>query len=241
MLKLAHVRRDENAARLLRLRFETIDQVRRHFYPVGGRSLVFFPAVLGVRQSESVVLDVSFAGSDQHCLLRGVTMAPAESDSLGRWLEFPGDSVVATLYSAAQSARRKNRRHPTDLLASVKRGDDVPSACRILDVGMGGARLSGAPFTAQPGEMVRLSPFGPGALSGPGAQVIWTRGSELGVRFSGVGTIQRTAVAALVELSRKHSELALEVPHSRICRCAEGGPVVDPPLPPSVRRSTGSG
>ena len=89
--------------------------------------------------------------------------------------------------------------------------------------------------------MVRLSPFGPGAIPGPAAQVVWTRGAELGVRFAGAGTVQRTAIATLTELARKHSELALEVRHARICRCTEGGPVVDPPMPPSIQRSTGSG
>ena len=241
MLKLAHVRRDENAARILKLRFESVDQVRRHVYPLDGRSLIFFPAVLGVRQSEAVVLDVSFGSSDQHCLLRGVTLPATEADSLGRWLEFAGDGVVAGLFNATQSARRRNRRYPTDLLASVLRQDGLTSACRILDLGLGGARLSGAPFNAHAAEIVRLSPFGPGAISGPGAQVIWIRGSEIGVRFTGIGALQRTAVATLVELARKQSEMAIEVPHARICRCSQGGPVGDPPLPPSIRRSKASG
>lgn len=217
--------------------FDSPDQVRRHFHVFSGRVVVFFPSALPVRQGEPVVLDVSFTASDQHCVLRGNALALGAGEALGSWLEFSAHGLVAGLESAAATAKRRHRRFPTNLFGSVERAGGMPAVCRVLDVAMGGARLSGVSFQPRVGEPLGLALFGSESGKASG-EIAWVRGREVGVRFVRHVAAQRFAVSTLVDVARQHLAEAVEVAHPAVCRCTQGAALVEPALPRSAYRST---
>lgn len=92
---------------LPRYRFDSTEQVSRHFRLATGRVVLFYPAALPLRYGEPVILDVTFGASDQHCPLRGTVLAKeSASQSVGLWLEFAAHGLVASLRSAGVSLRR---------------------------------------------------------------------------------------------------------------------------------------
>jgi hypothetical protein len=227
VMKPIEIVRDEHAASIVRICFESAGHLRRHLRPGDRRTLLFCPAVIAVGESEPVVLDLSFLDNDQHCLLRGRALPVDHIDAPGCWLEFD-DEAIAGVFRAAALPRRGQRRYPAGIAANVSTESGASSGCRILDVGTGGARLTGVSLEVSPGDRIRLAPFGPGDRSGPRAIAVWARGSEIGIRFAGAGATQRTAVVMLVGMARACADAALEIAHPPTCRCLPGNPAEEP-------------
>lgn len=226
--------------RLLRYRFDSPRQIPPHFHPVNGRMLLFYPSLLALRPGVPVILDVSFIASDQHCVVRGAAIGREAGNAYaGSWLEF-GAGIASSLRAATVHARRRQRRFPVETLVHVERGRGLPEMARLVDVGLGGGRLRGLSRKVAAGDRLRFSlPSGePAALEVP-VRVAWVRGAELGFEFDHASRAERSAIGALVEEARHKLSGAYEATHPTFCRCGDGEPVPEPPLPRSVHRTAG--
>jgi hypothetical protein len=230
------------AVRLLRYRFDTIHQVSRHFHVATGRVVLFYPGLLTLRPGEPVLLDVTFISSEQHCPVRGLVIGKeGGTQYVGWWLEFAAHGLVGSLQSATANPKRRQRRFPADVVVNIDRQEGMPVVGKLADVGNGGGRIVGVTVRAAVGETVRLSMFSDEPDSPVlAARVAWARGSELGVEFIKRSSAERTAIVALVDEVRQKLAAAYEVAHPSFCLCTDGKAVVEPPLPRSTHRQTGS-
>ena len=228
--------------RLLRYRFDTVEQVPRHFHVVPGGVLLFYPCLLALVPGEPLLLDVSFIASDQHCPLRGKVVGKETSGQYaGAWLAFPAAGLVNSLRSAAATPKRQQRRFPADVVVNVERDQGMPVVSRLLDVGAGGARLARGAISALPGDRVQLSLFSRDT-GGPvvRATVAWIHGSDIGVEFQKPSPSERAAIALLVGEAREKLVDAYEATHPTFCRCLDGERAAEPALPQLTHRQTGS-
>src|SRR3954463_9660837 len=107
--------------RLLRYRFDSVEQASRHFHVVSGRVVLFYPSLLALRPGEPVLLYVSFINSEQHCRVSGVVIGKdAGGPYAGAWLEFAAHGIVESLQNAVASGKRRQRRYPTDIVINVE-------------------------------------------------------------------------------------------------------------------------
>jgi hypothetical protein len=232
MLKLAPRPRAE----ILRYRFDGADQLRRHFHSIDGSVLFFYPANLKLAQGEPVLLEIGFTNSDQHCALRGNLHSREAGAFRGCWIEFSMAGLVEGLHAASLSPKRTFRRFAMDLVVQAERTEGMPVVCRLLDAGMGGARIAGLPGRTQPGDELSLSLFGSGALRLGRIRVVWTRQGESGVQFLKNGAAARAAIAHLVSSAQAQRQATAEQHHPAACACTRGGDVAAPPIPRAVYR-----
>src|SRR5205814_8145997 len=74
--------------RLLRYRFDTVAQARKHLHPMEGRQLLFFPdPFLDVRDGQSIQLELCFTGSEQTLTVRGLVHSVETGALRGAWLD----------------------------------------------------------------------------------------------------------------------------------------------------------
>jgi PilZ domain-containing protein len=223
------------AVRLLRYRFDSADQVTRHFHVATGRVLLFYPSLATLRPGEPVILDVAFTLSDQHCPVRGTVIGrDNEMQHVGSWLEFSAYGLVSSLNGATTNPRRRLRRFPTCTVVNVERGERMPVVGKLVDVSMGGGRLSGLSYKVSAGDVVTLNLFS--SARSLAARVLWMRGPEAGIQFIKPTSVERAAVAQLVEAAADRFVNADEARHPSACRCQEGYSVIEPPLPRAAHR-----
>lgn len=227
-----------SSVRLLRYRFDTVAQVSRHFHLTSGRVLLFFPALAPLSPGQPVLLHATFPNSDQQCIVRGAVFGKDLSGQFaGCWLEFTAQSVVSSLRSTLATPKRRLLRFPTEVLVSVERPEGMPLLGKLVDVGMGGARIARVGARTTAAQNVRLSFFarGSGARTIT-ARVAWVHGPEIGVEFVRPTPSERTVIAALAEDARQRLADADEAVHPMICRCLEDSAVAEPPLPRAALR-----
>ncbi len=228
------------SVRLLRYRFESAEQVHHHFHVVQGKVVLFYPCVLSLRPGDPVLLDVTSASSEQHCSLRA-TVIGSESGGghSGSWLNLVATTALA-VRGALLHPKRRQRRFPTDLLVTVAHRAGMPVVGKLIDVSLGGGRISGISINVTTGDRLHLSVVAQQtAVLDITARAAWVRGSDIGVEFKpSPGT--RGALAELIEASRQALAQAYEATHPSFCQCLDGKAVADPPLPRSVHRQTGS-
>jgi hypothetical protein len=226
--------------RLLRYRFDSVDQVSRHFHVAGGRVVMFYPCLLPLRPGEPVLLYVTFMNSEQHCRLAGVVIGrDAGGQYAGAWLEFAAYGIVAGLQSAT-TPKRLQRRFPTDTVINLERPDGLRVVAKLIDVGLGGGRMSGTSVRVTPGDNVRLSLFSRDTGTPViGARVAWARPQEIGIEFNSPFPAERAAIAALTAEARQNLANAYEATHPTFCRC-KTDTVAEPPLPRPPHRQTAS-
>ncbi|HUJ25324.1 MAG TPA: hypothetical protein VLW85_04845 [Myxococcales bacterium] len=82
--------------RLLRYRFDTLEQVSRHFHLVNGRVVLFYPGLALLKSGEPVLLEVAFLASEHCCEVRGTVMGKEKGGRhAGWWLQFPREVGLA--------------------------------------------------------------------------------------------------------------------------------------------------
>jgi hypothetical protein len=218
---------------LLRYRFESLDQLKRHLnVMVGGRSLLFYPArhVAG-EGGDRVVLET--AAGEQQMLLRGAVLSRVEG---GLWLDFPDGRLARRLGAGALTGRHQ-RRLPVDLMVDVR--GPAHKLGRLLDVSMGGGRLAGVPGLNEGDEVVLRLMTALGGLSPElgRAQVVRSAvAGETAVKFVRTDTATRVAATKLFESIRARWASAPEVVHQPEC-CVDGK-VLAPTIPRVIARET---
>ncbi len=233
--------RPATSVRPLRYRFDSADQVSRHFHVAGGRVMLFYPCLLPMAAGEPVLLDVTFVTSEHHCPLRGAVVSrESGSQYVGVWLEFSAHDLVAKLKSETALPKRRHRRFATDLVVNVEQGEGMPVVGKLVDIGFGGARIAGVSMKTRPGDRHRLSLFArDSGAPRIDARTSWTHGAEIGVEFIRPPPTQRTAIAALVNDASRRLAEAYEATHPPFCRCLDGNAVAEPPVPRSSRPLAG--
>jgi PilZ domain len=101
----------------------------------------------------------------------------------------------------------------------------------MLDLGVGGARFSGA-AGFDPGERLELRLLSADGLTFHDlsyAHVVWVEGEEMGVRFDGADRVGRRAVSRLLAETEELWEKAWEGEHA--AGCCEGGVLLEPRPP----------
>jgi hypothetical protein len=214
----------------MRYRFENLDQARAHVRDVEGGALFFCRDVQICFMPEApVCLSFSFSGGDVNRLLHGHVAATAEGG--GTWIEVHDTRPLRTL-TPTEAVRR-----------SVRMGCDAPvtahstsrgATLRMLDLGVGGARFSGA-GGFDPGERLELRLLSADGLTFHDlsyGHVVWVEGEEMGVQFDSTDRVGRRAVARLLAETEELWEDAWEGEHAAGC-CAGG--VLLEPEPPAAR------
>ncbi len=215
----------------LRYRFESGDQIRRHFHVAGDRAMLFYPhADRTLQQGARVALEIGFTQSDQRCSAYGQVHSATEAPR-GVWLEFSSHAVTSGIEEALRRPKRRSRRVPTNFLVSVSSTPTVSHLARLLDVSTGSARLGDT--SVHTGDHLWLRVLGalpqmPGDL-GP-ARVTWVRDGEAGVRLLN-GTVGRAIVMNLLTRVDEQWAGAKTVTHAALCHCTQGGEVTEPPPP----------
>jgi hypothetical protein len=228
---------------VLRYRFDSAEQVARHFHVAADRVVLFFPSPQALSAGESVILEVAFKSSDQHCMLRGHVLGKdAVIQPPGWWLEFSARGLVSGLRAASVAPKRRQRRFPTQALVNVELPEGVSLVARLSDVCASGARMVSAALHCAKGDRLRIALYSGNALptSSVAAVAAWVRGSEVGIQFQPASGLERRAIDALVDDARQGVLAAYEFAHPAICECMNGGAVIEPPLPRSAHRRTES-
>ena len=212
--------------RFLRYRFDTATQLRRHCRLVDGRVLLFFPDEHpDLLPGSRALIELCFSNSEQQVALPARVRSREVRRVTGHWLELRALSIVAGLQSAVGSPHRHQRRLTFDQLAWVSHEGSPVLACPVLDLSLGGARLWGIPWAAQPGDPLAIRLPYEDKLE---AQVAWARGREIGVRFDAESLASAATTYARMEAAWSNARLAL---HDPACACESGGAMVEPPSP----------
>jgi hypothetical protein len=207
---LSMQRRHAAKPRLLRYRFDSLDQLERHLHTVKARTLLFFPNAIDLRMGDLVTLEIGVIATGPVCLLRGRVYGIEDSIFQGAWLEFATSAVVGAIKRSPQA---RARRLPSHVFVRVEREREVPLLCRLEDISDSGARVSGLGAQLSTGEALKFSVMGKaGSWNG---RVCWSRWSEAGVEFS-ASQWQMWGVALADRLE------ATEHRHFSACDCLHG-------------------
>jgi len=215
---------------VLRYLFDSSDQVARHLHAVAGHSLLFFPDPRpAVKGGERVPLEVALPA--QQMMLRGTVHSCVAGLRPGAWIEFDDARLARRLESDAASIRnRKHRRLGTDLMIEVREADGGSRFGRLLDFGLGGARISAAAGPAEGGEVqLRILTSSQPAVSVAHARVARAANGEIGLSFAGVDPASRASIGRLFREVVAAWNTARTVRHLPLC-CRRGN-VIEPPLP----------
>ena len=97
---------DSRAASLLKYRFGNMQQMHNHLHVVEGRTLFFYrDPHTTLAGAARVVVEFSFADSEQVATLRGSVLSKVEGDGgqTGAWIEFPDAKLVRKLDQGARA------------------------------------------------------------------------------------------------------------------------------------------
>jgi hypothetical protein len=219
---------------LFRYVFDHSFQVHRHLHAAEGHTLLFFPdAGAPEKGGDRIMLEVDIHTAEQHSLLRGTVHSRVAGVNPGLWLEFPDTRFLRKLeQDAAALLMRKQRRLPIDLMVEIRPVvGRQPIMARLLDVSLGGARLTASPDLRANTEVnLRLiSPPKDIPQDLGRARILRAGEHDGGVRFARQDAASRIACTKLFEMTRKEWERARQVHHLPQC-CKEGG-VIEPPIP----------
>jgi hypothetical protein len=224
-------KQDPKRTALLRQRFDSIEQIRKHLHAVEGTTLFFFRApTLVVAGGTTVLLELCLETSDQTRLMRGSVLARAEEQGL--WLQFPGTRFTRDIDARGLVARR-GRRVGTDRLVRIRKSRSSEYLAVLLDVSQGGARLGGGlPPSLGKGQDVEVILAAPEHGDPPElgrAKVVWVEEGEAGVAFDRTSPSTRVAITKFFHSAETPWKQAIEVTHLRDC-CGTAG-VREPPVP----------
>jgi hypothetical protein len=229
------VKQTQRDAILLRYRFDDLAQMNNHLHVNNGRTLFFFREPRASLESGArVVIELSFANSEQVTTLRGSVIARVEGKgSAGAWLEFPDSRLAKRIDSrgAMALAHRAQRRLGCDLMVEMKWGA-VASLGRMVDVSLTGARVLGATGVHLDNDVqlrvVGAQPPIPSDLCR--AHVARAdNGGDIGLRFLRDDSGSRVAASKLFQAVQASWSKALEIAHSPLC--CKNGNILEPPMP----------
>jgi len=234
---------EKQPASLLKLRFADHAELQNHLHVVDGRTLFFFRELTAsLHGGERVLVEFSFANSEQISTLRGSVLGrveTAESGHTGAWLEFPDAKLAKRLERGAEGiATRQHQRLPCDLTVEVKQGRR-PFLGRMMDVSMGGARILGATAVRgatpiRPGTSVGLRIIGaeppvPADLGLAEVVRVDLQTGELAIRWMRSDPVVRVSSLKLIDAIRRSWTRAQQMVHAP--PCCRLGRADDPPMP----------
>jgi hypothetical protein len=222
---------DAKKAALLRHRFDSVDQLRRHLHVVDSSTLLFFrDPTLGLTTGALALVELAFESSEQTRVLRASVLARAEGQGL--WLAVPNTRFARDVLERGLLPR-KGRRVGTDEPVRLKRLGGAEYMVRLLDLSMGGARVGGGlPALLAPGNIVALTLLP--AEAGPAPEVtrgkvVWVEDGEAGIMFDRDMESSRVAAGRLFRSLEQPWAHAREIRH--LAGCCKDGAFLDPPVP----------
>ena len=222
--------------RLLRYRFESCAQARRHVHFLEGRQLLFVFDPMGeLHERQRVLVAFCFTESEETATAPGEVCSIETGRLRGAWVElFPARFLEELEAALRNRPRRRHRRVPADAMIRIERPGKPAHVARLIDVSGGGARFAGAAGVWSAGERVGIAPMGGGStLRG---KVAWSRSGEMAIEFERSDVTTRVAATKLMEAAIMRWSAAREVQHPGMCHCDEGGPVLEPLLPRAAHR-----
>jgi PilZ domain-containing protein len=214
---------------MLRYVFDDPLQARRHLHSAEGHSLLFFgnPRAPGIG-GERVVLDLEVPSRGQYSLLRGTVHSRLAG--AGMWLDFPDVSLLRRLEEPGPELR-KQRRFAADLMMELHiLGSEAKQVGKLVDVSLGGARISGCRIPVGSEVTARLAlPMHDLPRDFGRARVLRVGERDSAIEFVRDEDRARMAVAKLIEAMHTSWERAPMVAHPPAC-CGPNG-VLEPPLP----------
>jgi len=222
-------RTDAPQAAVLRYRFDSPAQLRRHAHPCRGGLLLFFPDPwLELEAGTKVALEVAFDASDQRCTFSGAVQSVEQRSPAGTWLQLTAPGLLPAPNLAESAPRRRHPRVTTCIAAVLHRAEGDAHPVHLVDVSLGGARLVDAPAMAA-GELITVHPIDPSAALG--CLVCWAQSGESGVEFRRSEPPTRTAASALLSLAAHGRDRVRDVRHPISCTCLETGRLLEPSRP----------
>jgi hypothetical protein len=222
-------------SQLLRYRFETLAQARRHVHMVEERQLLFYPDPMGrLRERQPVMMELCFDESEQCASALGEVHSVESGAMRGAWVEIFSRNLLPELREAFLVRRRKHPRVPAMGMVRAERPGRDGVVGRIADVSIGGVRLAGVTAAWKPGDEVLLNELAGGLPLR--ARVAWCRSGELGVQFERRDPQTRMLAGKLLEAATKRWTSSLAAHHPVSCACTRGGPVMEPLLPRAAHR-----
>ena len=222
------------ATRLLRYFFDSSGQLQSHAHHSEGRTLLFYPdRALHADIGAHVLIELGFSASEQSVTFAARVHASGTAGFDGAWLEMFAPRLVDEVRLALAKPRRRFRRVATDRLVRVH-SQKGAAVARLLDVGLGGARLGGVSGRFFPGDELRVSDMK--GTEEMRTRVIWSRGSELASEFVRSDSATRSAAIRLVSTSVEAWAAARTVCHPAACQCQNGGQLLEPLLPRAMHR-----
>jgi hypothetical protein len=222
---------DSKKTVLLRHRFDSVEQMRKHLHVTEGSTLMFFRApTLSLAVGTPLLLELCLHNSEQTRVLRGSVLARAEEQGL--WLQFPSTRFARDVQSSGIVTRR-GRRVGSDRLVRLRRASGDEYLAMLLDVSQAGARVGGGlpPGIAKGHQLdVVLAAAEPGQSANLGkATIAWVEEGEAGISFDRSSPAARVAITKFFHSVEAPWKQAVEVRHLQDC-CGKAG-LREPPLP----------
>jgi len=218
-------------AALLRLRFQSLEQLRKHLHVVDNATLLFIrDPGLDLPGGSTALLEIAFDTTEETRSVRTTVLARAEG--LGLWLAMPNARFARDMKERGLM-QRKGRRVGTDRFLRLTREGGSEHMVLMLDLSLAGVRIGGGlPASLSPGQTInlRLASAEPGEPVELGrGRVTWVEAGEAGVALDRSDPAARAAGAKLFQAAEARWRSAREVRHLDAC-CKPGG-LMDPPVP----------
>jgi hypothetical protein len=200
----------------LRYRTEGPERLRHHLHLVEGTGYFFFPAA-SAPQGTPAALQVALENPAESVTLRGSVWARPLAG--GVWLELPR---AAACLDRLQRLCREGDRLCTGQLVLAEPQGLIPTLCRLIDVGEGGARLAASYGAGCEGRELRvgLPEAGPGGAQLEAfGRIAWARDGEVGAIWDRGDLASRAAVLRLVQIAEDDWAAAPTASHPASCRC----------------------
>jgi hypothetical protein len=222
---------EDRRSTLLRHRFESVEQLRAHLHDVDGRTLLFFrDPTLGLGAGASVLLELTFAMSEQTRVVRANLVSRSEGQ--GSWLAIANGRFARDVHDRGLIPRRC-RRLGADRPLRIRRANGSEHLVTLLDLSIAGARIGGGlPRTITQGSELdlRLASNESGLIPDLGrATVVWMDDGEAGLTFDRAVSACRVSVGRLFQALQREWEKARSVDH--LSGCCAGSGLIEPPVP----------
>jgi hypothetical protein len=225
---------------LLRYRFETLEQARRHLHLMEERQILFFPDGTGrLRERQTVLLELRFDESVESAMTCGEVRALETGAVRGAWVELHSRNLLSELRTAFDRQRRRHQRLPASGMMRTQRSNRESVVGRLTDLSLSGARLSGVMASWPPGEKITMNDLGGGLPLR--AMVVRCRAGELAVAFDRSDSQTRVVAGRLFEAASARWKSSFEAHHPIGCACDRGGLTLEPLLPRAAHRRAQSG
>lgn len=216
---------------MLRVRFDTFDQLSRHLHVVGNAALLFLRDQKAARAPYGrVLLEVDVSETRQRAVVRGEVVVRAEGSVPGGWLQIADTRLARRVREGGGFGARRSHRVAADQMLQLRCDGGAQFVVGLLDVSEEGARVRGAPGLAA-GQGCTVSVLGARPLHATlgKATVMRATAGEAALRFAEPGNPD---VARYVQSLRDAWAHAREIEHLPGC-CTHRGAL--DPLPPKIR------